>query len=279
MRSAILSFLRNEDGFFGAILGTALGSLIGGGSGKLLAGAIGGALGSRYDKRKAAQEDRRNATADYNRRRALGFTHSEIAGSGSGGAAGDTGQAVMGNQATRFEEQARAQAFEAEQKALDRLSQQTVANTQAQASMSNAATAANASMFSANTQYDIAALQNDREWQKMANAWANDNPETRLLFAQMSQGVENGVMFGIQEAVGLLPNQRRGISQEEFNRRFNLLMDQLAAYRGIPGMTNEGMRDAVQASQSILGSGAGAFNAGGINTPDMPRLGAPNAPR
>jgi hypothetical protein len=49
----IRMFLKSEDGFIGAILGTALGGLIGSGSGNALATAIGGALGKKYDERKA----------------------------------------------------------------------------------------------------------------------------------------------------------------------------------------------------------------------------------
>ena len=119
MLALVGEFLRNEDGFWQTI-GGLVGGLFGGGTGKLAAGAIGAALGKRRDQKDAAAFDRAIATADYRRMRALGFTHHEIAGMPGGASAGDSQQAIMGNQASTMQAQEKQQAFDAEQRALDR---------------------------------------------------------------------------------------------------------------------------------------------------------------
>ena len=128
MLRLVREFLRNEDGFFsiiGGLLGKMAGSALtmgaGGavGAGAGIGGMIGSALGSRLDKKQSMRDDLSFATRDYKRMRALGFTHSEIAGAGDAGAS-NTQQAIMGNQANQMAALKEQQKFDAEQRALDR---------------------------------------------------------------------------------------------------------------------------------------------------------------
>lgn len=200
----------------------------------VLGGLVGGAV------------DRLNSKRKYKQDRKLGFTHSEIAGAGGTGTDGMA--AVMGNQATTMEAQERQLDYDEKQRALDR----AVAIRGQDAGIEQARLGANASIYSSNTQKDIQMMHNDREWQKMANEWANNNPELNLRFKQMSMGFENVRLELVLARNGLGLNNLGNMSQSEFNRRMTSVMSELAALEGLSGMKNEGLREGAAAINDVL---------------------------
>jgi hypothetical protein len=265
MKRLLLAFLKNEDGIFPAIL-TGIGSALTGASiGKAIVGLGTTYLGSRI----GASLDRRNATLDYERQRALGFTHSEIAGAG-GASAGDTAQAVMGNQATQFEAQRRQMEYDNAQREADR----AVAMRGQDAQVQTAQIGANASIYGANTQREIATMHNDRQWQQLANEWANNNPEINLRFKELTMGFENQRLALILLRNGLSLANAQSMSQGEFNRRMTSVMSELAAMEGLGGMKNEGIREGVATINDGLNPNPNPLLGNGQNygTPGMPKI-------
>ena len=253
----VSAFLQDESGFLGPLFGAIAGKLFGGG---IIAKGIGTAVGTILGSRLGAREDRRNAALDYQQQRRLGFTHSEIAGSGGAGA-GETGQAVMGNQMTQFEAQRRAQEFEMQERDKDRLVSMRAQDMGLQQSQVNAGAMLgaarlnyDASFHQANTQFDIAAMHNDRAWQQMANDWANNNPQLNIRLKQMTMGVENVQMDLLLMRHKLTPQDMDGISHAEFNRRMNLMMDELAASQGWSNILREGAREVMGTANQVPGT-------------------------
>ena len=279
-----VEFLKDESGFLGALGGLIAGKLFGGGA---IAKGIGTFAGNLLGRRIGASEDRRNARLDYRQQRELGFTHSEIAGSGGAGA-GETSQTIMGNQQTQFEAQRRAQEFEMMERDKDRAVSMRAqdmglqsAQVSAGATLGAARTAYEASFHSANTQYDIAALHNDRMWQQMANDWANNNPELNMRFKQMSQGVANGQMDILLQQHRLTPQEMRGITYAERDKRFEALMDDLAIISGWNDTLREGIRGGNQVFGDVLGTrspGLPQSRPPNLATPPMPTMGNNSAP-
>jgi hypothetical protein len=272
-------FLQSEDGFLGAILGGLAGKIFGG---SLMAKGIGTAVGGFLGNRIAAGEDRRNARLDYEQQRELGFTHSEIAGAGGAGA-GDTTQAIMGNQHNQFVAQQREQEFQHTQRELDRVVAMRAqdmglasAQTSANATLGAASMARDAAYNQAGTQFDIAAMNNDRQWQQMANDWANNNPELNLKLKQMTMGVENMQVEMIMRRNGLDVSGGTQYSQQEFNRRMRAVMEEMAAIAG--NVRGEGARqilgtvnDAREAGENFFMGNGPQVNPNPANrTPPMP---------
>lgn len=136
MIKLLKTFWKNEDGFFP--LFSAFGGLA---VAKTLYDVVGGVVKNRI----AASEDRRNARLDYEQQRKLGFTHSEIAGSGGAGAS-SANVSVMGNQHNQMLAQQRELAFQHLQKELDR----AVVMRGQDAGIQSANISAGASMYNAN---------------------------------------------------------------------------------------------------------------------------------
>jgi hypothetical protein len=267
-------------------LGAILGAV-----GKGISGAIAGAGGISGIAGSAARTigsglltgavGRFNRRQDYNMMRSQGFTHSEIAGSSAMGS--DGGQAVMGNQYTAFEAQRREQEFQHGQRQLDRevnMRAQDMglasAQTTAQATLGAASLNADASYNSARTNFDIAAMNNDRLWQEMANRWANDNPDLNMVYAQMAQGIENTQLQLILQRNNLTPSEIRGISMGEFNTRLTAAMDEMAALQGLNRIPREGARELLgTANDARRGVDPNAPFTGTIPLPPMPNLGNP----
>jgi hypothetical protein len=286
---------------FGAILGKALPMV-----GKAVLGlgkaAIGSAIGGFFD-RKSARDQRADMISQY---AAMGLTPQEIAGVGPGSTA-QGGSTVLGNQAAALAQQQMEQNYQERQFDLNRavqLSQQetmqNVANTNAAASVASSSIAANASKYSADKSYDaaisgqgnafdIAAMTNDRETQKMWNDWTINNPEMKLRLAQMSQGIENTKMSLFMEQAGLLPSQLgEGVSASEFARRMNNLMINLAAseqpdwvpFGNAVGETGRQVTSGLgQMSDWIFGGTDGTSYGAPMNTPPMPSAPMTPAPR
>lgn len=280
----IRDFLKDESGFLGALGGLIAGKLFGGGA---IASTLGTAAGDFIGRRIGASEDRRDARLDYEQQRDLGFTHSEIAGSG-GAVAGDSAQAIMGNQQTQFEAQRRAQQFEMQERDKDRAVSMRAqdlglqsAQTSAGATLGAARLNYDASFHSANTQYDIASLHNDRMWQQLANDWANDNPELNMRFKQMSQGVDNGTMDMLLQQHRLTPQELRDVSYAERDKRIEAMMDDMAIISGWNNTLREGLRGANQGFGSILGTRSPGLPQSippNLATPPMPTMGNTSAP-
>lgn len=230
------AFLKDESGFIPALISGVASWLGSAGAAKAVGGGIVGGIVDRW-----------NAKRDYKQQRKLGFTHSEIAGAGGAGA-GDAMTSVMGNQATAFESQKRQMAYDHAQRQLDR----EVAMRGQDAGIEQARLGANASIYSSNTQRDIQTMHNDREWQKMANEWANNNPELNLRFKQMSMGFENVRLELVLARNGLGLNNLGNMSQADFNRRMTSVMSELAALEGFTGLKNEGLREGVAAVNDPL---------------------------
>lgn len=264
-------FLRNEDGFLaflGGLFKAAATAFIGG------------------------QVKRHFAKKNYQDQRALGFTHSEIAGSGAYGAGGAAEGNIMGNQATALEAQRKQQEYDTKQRELDRevairaqdmgLAQSQM---QSQATLGAAKMAMDAQFNNAMTQFDIAAMNNDRQWQQMANNWANNNPQLNMRMKQLSMGVDNMVVELIMQRNGLDVSGQQEYSQAEFNRRMTSVMSELAATQGWHDVLREGVRQGTAATNDILNkieSGKHAPPGNPVNTPPMPQIpfpvmGNPNA--
>jgi hypothetical protein len=257
----IFPLFRNQTNFLGALLPVL------GGIGKAVVGtAVASTVGGYFD--------RRNAKKDYEQQRELGFTHSEIAGAGGAGA-GSSAQEVMGNQMTQFEAQRRQQEYEEEQRNLDRAVAMRAqdmglasAQTSAGATLGAAAMARDAAYNTAGTQFDIAAMNNDRQWQEMANKWANDNPELNLTLKRMSMGVENVQVEMVLVRNGLTPQSINNMSQAEFNRRMTAAMSEMAAMQGVRPTLAEGGRQGQAAINDLINQ----------NDPSRPVMGVPVTP-
>jgi len=263
----IRNFIRSEQGFLGglvsgivgagkAILGSKIGSTVAGG---LTSGVLG-----RFNKRK-----------EYQQNRDLGFTHSEIAGSAAMGS--DGGQAVMGNQYAQMAAQEKAREYDQTQRALDRQvairSQDTglaAAQTSANATLGAASMSRDASYNSAGTQFDIAAMNNDRQWQELANKWAVDNPALNLELKQMTMGVENTKVTLMLRRNGLTPSAVDNMSASEFSRRMSNFMSEMAASEGARPVLQEGARQGVATVNDGLFGQPPVL--GGTKTPAMPSL-------
>jgi hypothetical protein len=223
LKTKIVEFWRDESGFLPAIFGGIAAKLGAGAIGQAVASGVGGIINSRI----GAAEDRRNARKDYEQQRKLGFTHSEIAGSGGAGAS-DTMTNVMGNQATQFEAQRRQMEYDNLQRDKDRAVALQGQATQLQA----AQTAAAASNYSSDTQRELGWLLHDREAQKIANQWANDNPQLQLRLAQMRQGPDNMIADALAIKYQLLPSDVANISRRELQKRLSGFLTEFAMRSG-----------------------------------------------
>lgn len=237
----VTEFMKDESGifpFFGALgaLGSAVGSAV---IGTGISSVVGGFF------------DRRNARKNYQQQRDLGFTHSEIAGAG-GANVGSAGESVMGNQFTQFEAQRRSMEFEHVQRQLDRdagLERQAIA---AQAALGSASIQADAAYNTARTNFDIAAMTNDRELQRMANEWAVNNPQLNMRLAQMRQAVPNAQFEMIARRNGLDLTGNTEYTPEEFNRVVTNVMSELSTLGGFGNIIREGGRQIMGATQDPL---------------------------
>jgi hypothetical protein len=282
MLKLLRRFVVCEDGFLGALGGLLGGKLFGGSAiAKGIGGAIGSMVGSKYAAKSGAKIDRRSAIGqkrdEFQMYLDAGLTPTEIIGGGGVSGGGNTGQ-IVGNAYAQAEAQMRDYAFQAEQAALNRelAITQTAMQTgaQVQASQISAGGAVAAARVGAQSQLDIANLYNDREWQRLMNEWSVNNPVINERFKQMTMGVENTAMDMMLRMSGLTPAQTEGISAAELNRRMNGFMDQLAAWRGIPGIIGEGLRGGVQGTSPLFGVGPSGpvGNYPGTMVPIMPSL-------
>jgi len=223
------------------------------------------AFTSAVTSKLGASLDRSNARKDYQNQRGMGFTHSEIAGSGGAGASG-TSETVMGNQANQFLSQKRQQDYEAEQRNIDR----AVTMRGQDVASQNAAIAAGASRYSSDTQRDIQSMHNERQWQSLANDWANNNPQLNLRFKQMSMGFENVRLELVLARNGLSLANTADMGQAEFNRRMTSVMSELAALEGVGGLKNEGLREGVATINDGLNPANPVLGNTNYGTPSMP---------
>lgn len=268
---SLREFVSNEDGWLAAI-GGALAKAAGLGSiGQAVAGAAGSVLGGRL----SAREDRRNATADYERMRALGFTHSEIVGSGAAGS-GTTQQAVMGNQATQFAYQRAQQEFENLQRDKDRAvalsgqaTQLQAARTSAAASIESARTSAGASMYSTDANERINQMRVDLEREKFKNielpqalnrlVTESPNWKRQELLARM--GVDNVIATAIAGARGIDimdPDTLKDMTEAEFREMvidiYGLQSTTFKETAGATGIIESGIQGAYQGVRDLFSS-------------------------
>jgi hypothetical protein len=263
MKKLVLAFLVSEDGFLSAIGGLIAGKIFGGSA---IAKAIGGAVGSFLGNRIGASEDRRNARLDYEQQRSLGFTHSEIAGAGGAGA-GDTSQAIMGNQATQFEAQRRQQEYEMQERDKDRMVAMRGQDAQVQSSQISAG----ASMYGADVQSRIAqgklALEQRRfdniQLPQALNDLATTTPEWKRQELLARMGVDNVVATTIAGSMGIdimNPDSLNDLSEKQFIDLIRTVYGlQSYVFRESSGAILQGNTIGSELQQS-LGSGAPEAN-------------------
>lgn len=226
----VREFLRNEDGFLGALGGAILGKVFGGSAIAKAAGtAVGGFLGNKFAAKQGGKLDRSLATQDYYRMRRLGFTHSEIAGAGDAGA-GNAQQAIMGNQHTAMMQMEKQQQYEAEQRNLDRAVQMRAQDM----GLAGSQTMAGAQMYGANIQQQIAqarlALDQER-FQKIdlpigLNNAITSTPAWRRTEIVAQMGVNNVIGTAISNEFGIDPFDKKALaamSQKEFAEFITLI--------------------------------------------------------
>lgn len=229
-------------GIVSALGGAAgIGSSIAKGLGGLAKSAGGTFLGRSIDR----YGDNRAMRDQWDFYSAQGLTPQEIMGAGGVGTGSSAGSTVLGNQAAQQHQMEQQRAFQQEESAKDRalglsgqLSQLEAARTTAGAMTYGAKLNYDASMNQSATNFDIAAMQNDRAWQQMANDWANDNPQLNAFFKEMSMGVENVKMFYLARRHGLTATAK--LSPDEFDRRYRNMMSELAVDQGWGQTLREG---------------------------------------